>query len=174
MARQQRLRPKWVVRHAAESGYALYANRSLCEGETILSFEGRPHDLVSLSHVRQTWTPEGQQLFARHAYPLSDEIWVMLSRNPADWTPMRHSCDPNAWWSGLDIVARRPIAEGEEISLDYATFHNELMPEFVCTCGSEECRKVIRGSDYLQPFVERYGEHVSEYVRQKRAALGIC
>lgn len=168
LTRQRLLRPKWFVRYYPERGNALYARRAISAGEVILPLEMRPHTLVSISSVQQTWEPEQQQLFARHAYPLSDEVWVMPSDNPAEWTPINHSCDPNAWWSGLDIVARRPISEGEEITLDYATFHNELMPEFACTCQTPNCRKIIRGTDYLQPFVERYEGHVSDYVNQKR------
>jgi hypothetical protein len=38
-------------------------------------------------------------------------------------------------------------------------------------CEAPECRKIIRGTDYLQPFVDRYEGHVSDYVRQKRSAL---
>jgi hypothetical protein len=26
----------------------------------------------------------------------------------------------------------------------------------------------IRGTDYLEPFMERYGDHVSDYVRTRR------
>jgi len=173
LARQRRLRRKWFVRYHPDRGNALYARRAIAAGEVILPLEMRPHTLVSLRSIQQTWEPERQQLFARHAYPLSDEVWVMLSNNPAEWTPINHSCDPNAWWSGLDIVARRAISEGEEITLDYATFHNELMPEFACFCEAPDCRKIIRGTDYLKPFVDRYEGHVSDYVNQKRTALAI-
>lgn len=31
-----------------------------------------------------------------------------------------------------------------------------------------EFRKTIKGTDYLEPFVEKYGEHISDYVRTKR------
>jgi D-alanine-D-alanine ligase len=173
LARQQRLQSKWFVRYHPNRGNALYARRAIAAGETILPLEKRPHTLVSFSLVQQTWEPEQQQLFARYAYPLSDEVWVMLSDKPAEWTPINHACDPNAWWNGLNIVARRPISECEEITLDYATFHNELMPEFTCTCEAPECRKIIRGTDYLQPFVDRYEGHVSDYVNQKRSASGL-
>jgi len=173
IARQRRLRPKWFVRYHSDRGNALYARRAIAAGEVILPLEMRPHTLVNFSSVQQTWEPERQRLFARHAYPLSDEVWVMLSDKPAEWTPINHSCDPNAWWSGLNIVARRPISEGEEVTLDYATFHNELMPEFACFCKAPNCRKIIRGTDYLQPFVDRYEGHVSDYVNQKRTALAL-
>lgn len=169
LARQQRLSPKWFVRYHPERGNALYARQAIAPGEIILPLEKRPHTLVSRSYFQQAWQPEQQQLIARHAYPLTDEVWVMLSDHPAEWTPINHSCDPNAWWRGLDVVARRPISECEEITLDYATFHNEMMPEFPCFCEAPDCRKIIRGTDYLQPFVERYEGHVSDYVKLKRS-----
>jgi D-alanine-D-alanine ligase len=168
LARQKRLRRKWLVRYHPEHGYGLYTRQSICAGEVILPFEMRPHTLASFSHIQNIQLPEQFQLFARHAYPLTDEVFVALSDNPADWTPINHSCDPNAWWEGLDITARRPISAGEQITLDYATFHNELMPDFSCACGAPNCRKIIRGSDYLLPFVETYNEHVTDYVSQRR------
>lgn len=170
LVRQERLRPRGSVHYHPGRGYGLYANKAIAAGEVILALEKRPHSLVSSSILQQNWNPEQQQLFARYAYPLTDEVWVVLSENPAQWTPISHSCDPNAWWSGLDIAARKPIAEGEEITLDYGTFHNELMPEFACLCQAPECRKTIQGTDYLQPFIERYKGHVTDFVRRKRIA----
>ena len=170
LARQKRLRAKWFVRYSSESGYALFARQAIAASEVILPLEKRPHTLVSRSFIQQTCSPEQLQLFARNAYPITDELWVALSDHPDKWTPINHSCDPNAWWEGLDVTARRAIAVGEEITLDYATFHNELMPEFHCSCQSPECRKIIHGTDYLQPFVERYNGHLSDYVREKRNA----
>ena len=77
-----------------------------------------------------------------------------------------HSCDPNCWLDGLDMVARRDITAGEELCLDYATFCGPAMKPFDCLCTSPLCRDVVRGTDYLLPEIrERYGEHVSPYVR---------
>jgi len=45
---------------------------------------------------------------------------------------------------------------------------NELMPSFDCFCGSSRCRGTIHGDDYLSDEVERYGDHFSDYVRNKR------
>jgi hypothetical protein len=42
------------------------------------------------------------------------------------------------------------------------------MDDFFCHCGADSCRGIIRGTDYRESFVERYGEHVSDYVRRKR------
>ena len=168
LARHKRRRKNWEVRFDREKGYGLYAARPLEPAEVVDPLEERPHYLVSKRHVDRHWSPALQDVFARYAYPLSDEIWVMWSNDPNDWKPINHSCDPNAWLDGLNVTARRRIAAGEEITLDYATFCNETMLEFPCACGSVNCRKTIRGTDYREPFIAAYGEHVSDYVRTKR------
>jgi D-alanine-D-alanine ligase-like ATP-grasp enzyme len=170
LARHARRSRAWEVRPYPDGGYGLHATRALEPGERILAFEERPHTLVSLSRVESEWDEPRLSWFERYAWPLTDETWVMWSRDPEEWRPVNHSCDPTAWLEGLDVVARRAIAPGEEITLDYATFYNERMPDFECGCDAAECRGVIRGTDHLQGFVERYGEHVSDYVRSKRRA----
>ncbi|HKK28498.1 MAG TPA: SET domain-containing protein-lysine N-methyltransferase [Gemmatimonadota bacterium] len=162
-----RQRP-WEVRPRGEDGYGLHAARPIAEGERILAFEEREHRLVSLSRVQASWDERERAWFERYAWPLTEETWVIWSRDPEAWKPVNHSCDPSAWLEGLDVVARRPVGAGEEITLDYATFYNERMPAFECDCGTEACRGIVRGTDYLEAFLDRYGEHVSDYVRRKR------
>jgi len=120
-------------------------------GEIVEAHEEQPHVLVSTTHVRQNWSAEQQLWFSQYAYPLADEVFVSWSQDPEQWKPINHSCDPNAWLVGLDLVARKEISAGTEITIDYGTFYNEQMAEFACTCGAAECRKVIRGTDYGSP-----------------------
>lgn len=168
-----RVRPpeKWKVVAQGGSGYGMVARRKLQEGELIVEYEEQPHVLVSRSHVESVWKDRESRWFERYAYPLTDEVYVMWSDDPDDWKPINHSCDPNAWLDGLNVTARREIGEGEEITMDYATFCAEPMPEFECTCDAADCRGTITGTDHLKPFVSRYGDHVSDYVRRKREAL---
>lgn len=57
-----------------------------------------------------------------------------------------------------------------QITADYATYSVHNMHEFQCMCGAARCRGLVRGTDYLEPWVDTlYGEHVSEYVALKRA-----
>ncbi|NIR42212.1 MAG: SET domain-containing protein, partial [Actinobacteria bacterium] len=56
---------------------------------------------------------------------------------------------------------------GEEITLDYATYHDERMRGFECDCGSAECRGIVRGDDYLLDVVARYEGHLSEHVARR-------
>ncbi|HYE94871.1 MAG TPA: SET domain-containing protein-lysine N-methyltransferase [Rubricoccaceae bacterium] len=170
LARHRRRQRKWAVRRLPERGYGLVATTRIRKGETVLRFEERAHTLVTRGHVNATWGPRERDWFARYAWPLTEEVWVMWEQDPEAWRPVNHGCEPNAWLSGLDVVARRPIAPGEEVTLDYATFYHETMPAFACTCGAATCRGVVSGADVLAPFVDRYGKHVSDYVRARRAA----
>lgn len=168
-ARHRRRQRPWEVRPRPDGGYGMYATADIPAGKTIVAHEETPHRLVTLAHVEGEWSEEDRGRFGSHAWPLTDETWVIWGRDPDDWTPIDHSCDPSAWLDGLDLTARRSIRLGEEITIDYATLYNERMPAFECACDAPVCRETIRGTDYLDDFVDRYGEHVSDYVRAKRA-----
>ncbi len=170
LARRDRRRVPWEVRADREGRYGLFARRPLRRGERIVAYEGSAHHVVSRRHVERTWEAPERDWFAGYAWPLGEDAWATWSPDPQEWKPLNHSCDPTAWLDGLDVVARRDLAAGEEITLDYATFCTEPMREFACACGAPECRGVIRGGDHLEPFVERYGAHVSGHVRARRAA----
>ena len=168
-ARHRRRQRNWEVRPRPHDGYGTYATTDIRAGEKIVEHEAASHRVVSLSHVEREWSTADRRRFDTHAWPLTDETWMVWSRNHDDWLPVDHSCDPNAWLDGLNLVARRSIRLGEEITIDYATRHNERMPAFECRCESPLCRGTIRGTDHLGDFVDRYGDHVSDYVRAKRA-----
>jgi len=166
--RRDRRRRGWEVRWTPGNGHGLVATRAIRRGERIIAFEETRHVLVTRSHVERCWGEPQLSWFKSYAWPLTDETWVMWDRDPESWKPINHACEPNAWLEGLDVVARRAIRSGEEITMDYATFMNELMPSFDCFCGSSRCRGTIHGDDYLGDEVERYGDHFSDYVRNKR------
>ena len=166
LRRRRRAEKVWEVRYDAKGGYALHAARELRAGEVIDRWEERAQHLVTRAHVEAHWNAQQKRWFRQYAWPLTDEVHVMWSDRPEEWKPLDHGCDPNAWLSGLDLVARRDIAPGERITVDYATFCGPLMEDFECRCGSPLCRGVIRAADHLAPFVkQRYGAHVSDYVR---------
>jgi D-alanine-D-alanine ligase-like ATP-grasp enzyme len=169
--RHGRRQRSWEVLPRREDDYGVYATRAVPQGERLMVFEETPHHLVTSTHVEASWDERRRDWFARYAWPLTDEVWVTWSEDPEEWRPINHSCDPSAWLEGLDVVARRPLKRGDEITLDYGTFYDERMPSFECTCGAGECRGTIRGDDYRLDIVARYGTHVSDHIRRKRAAL---
>lgn len=135
---------------------------------------GSPQTIVSLGHVERKFTPQEQSWFADYAWPLSEGLHAMWSEHAEDWKPINHACDPNTWLDGLDLVARRDIRRGEAITMDYATFCGPRMRAFECRCGASQCRAVVRPEDHLAPWLgERYGDHISDYVRQARRELAL-
>ena len=72
-----------------------------------------------------------------------------------------HSCDPNLWWlDSLTLGARRDIGAGEEVTTDYATSTAISDFRMTCSCGSENCRRVITGEDWkLETLRTAYGAH---------------
>lgn len=168
IARHRRGRRSWRVLPRPAGDYGMFATRRIRPGERIIVFEEQAHHLVTRAHVESNWDARRRSWFGRYAWPLTDEVWVMWSDDPGAWRPVNHSCDPNAWLEGLDVVARRRIEPGREITLDYATFQDHRMTPFECACGARACRRVVRGEDHLQDFVARYGDHVSDHVRRVR------
>lgn len=168
LARHRRRSKSWRVRPRRDGDYGSFANRHIDAGETIFAWEEQPHNLVTRTHVETHWDAVHREWFDRYAWPLTEEVWVTWSSDPEEWRHLNHSCDPNAWLDGLDVVARRPIGPGEEITMDYATFNDERMPAFECSCRAERCRKVIRGDDYLLNVMDRYEGHFSDHVRRRR------
>ena len=117
------------------------------------------------SHARSTWPARELGWLERYAYPLNDEVLVTWSPRPEAWAPINHSCDPNAWLEGLDLVARHPIAPGEEITVEYATFIAGAGAAFSCHCGSADCRGRVSPEDWRSPELSRrYHGHSSAYV----------
>ena len=137
-------------------------------GEIIVQYETKPHYLITKSYMEKNLNAQEKEWFPRYAYPISDEVWAFWSDKPKEWTPINHSCDPNAWLDGLNMIARRDILPGMEITMDYATFMNEQMPSFACECHSPLCRKNIHGTDYQLPGMDIYTGHFSDYIAHKR------
>ena len=168
-ARQRARARPWALRYVEGEGYGLYATRDIARGEAIEVHEERPAQLVTRRHIERHWDAERRRCIGEYAYPISDEVWAMWSDNPDEWKPINHSCDPNAWFDGLNLAARRPIARGAQITLDYATFVTDGLESFTCRCAAADCRGTIGGDDHLLPFIdERYGEHISDHVRRRR------
>jgi D-alanine-D-alanine ligase len=158
----------WKRAFHPDQGYWIMSTKDISKDDLIFEHEEQQQYLVTRSHVDTTWTDDKKRWFRQYAWPISDEVYAIWSPNPEEWIPINHSCDPNAWLTGLDVTARKPIPAGEEITLDYATFCNEIMEPFSCNCGADDCRKLIKGTDYLLHDVrQKYGEHVSAYVKEK-------
>lgn len=145
-ARYARRRPAYVMRGDAIAGYGIVASRPLEPGNVVWRGEERPMRVVTRRHVEANWAASEQETFRRYAYPISGEVYGIWDSDPAAWAPQNHSCEPNTRYDGLNVVAARAIAVGEELTLDYAEFLDESAEPFDCACGAQGCRGRVVGT----------------------------
>ncbi len=60
---------------------------------------------------------------------------------------LSHGCDPNSAldMANFELVARRDIAPGDIVTVDYAETEDRLHRQFACACGAGNCRGWITG-----------------------------
>jgi len=84
---------------------------------------------------------------------------------------LNHSCDSTLWMADeVTLIARRAIAAGEELTVDYALFSGEADAglEQGCRCGSPVCRHITTGNDWQLPEVQqRYYSHFSPFINAR-------
>jgi uncharacterized protein len=121
--------------------------------------------IVSSREIEKYWYKMGHV-----GIQIDDNFFIVpTSREELEITGVfNHSCDPNCGFSNsITFITLRDIKAGEELVFDYA-FCESKIKEFVCECGSLNCRKVIKPTDWKNSELwEKYGEYYSPYLREK-------
>jgi hypothetical protein len=142
------------VRPSAIEGRGLFAREAIGAGETVMQLGGRLVPRAELDELIAT-----SEVYV-DCISVGDGIDLVLPAGH-DVHFGNHGCDPNIWHAdAFTLVARRDIAAGEEITLDYATQADNEELSFDCACGSPICRVVVTGGDWRRPDLRgRYGDH---------------
>jgi D-alanine-D-alanine ligase-like ATP-grasp enzyme len=136
---------KYIVKGNSIAGYGIYANCNINANELVFNLEEATQRIATLQHIEKNWDALEKEMFKKYAYSISDEVFLLWSDNPQDWAPQNHSCNANTAYNGLNVLATREIAKGEELTLDYGSFLDQNMQSFTCTCGAANCRGFIEG-----------------------------
>lgn len=72
-----------------------------------------------------------------------DRVRVVMPRHRGEWRPLEHSCDPNAQDQDGHLVARRRIATGQTVTVDYHVTAGLEWKPFECRCAAPNCRRLI-------------------------------
>ena len=149
------LHPGIEVRDSPIEGRGLFARQAYPEGVVVSRLGGR---LVSWAELRALIADPGQSYVDTITVSETEHL-VLPPRRPNGYG--NHSCDPNLWWTGpYELATRRPIAEGEELTNDYAASTAEPAFRMDCRCGSPLCRTTVTGDDWQRTDLQdRYGEH---------------
>lgn len=145
IARHQHIQKKYAVKGNAIAGYGIYATCNIRPKELIFNGEARSQRIITRRFVEENWSEVNKKIFARYAYPVSNEVFLLWDNDPAEWAPQNHSCQPNTAYDGLNVIAISPITQGQELTLDYASFLDDQMEPFQCHCGAPGCRGLITG-----------------------------
>lgn len=104
------------------------------------------------------------------AMPIGHGLYLHQVTNNRKGT-VNHSCDPNCRMTGFNkLVAKRDIDINEELTIDYGGCAIGIGLPVIekCTCGSNNCRGVIKTDDYKLMNVE----DLNLYGRYKRGLNG--
>jgi SET domain-containing protein len=140
-------------------GYGLYSKKSYFRNEIILSesewYADLTEDWITLSVSEVNGLSESEkEAFLKYSFDIAfgetkGTFHETALSNPANF--INHSCHPNTEFDGQDnIRAKRDIRNGEELTIDYGTFTVNFDQTFVCGCGHNNCRKLVRKDDWKQ------------------------
>ena len=154
-----------AVADAGHKGVGVFASRPFRGGEVVLRFRGRVVHRDVLSELTP-WERE-------HLGEVSRETYQVL---PSPRCYLNHACDATAVSSADTVYARRDIAAGEEVTIDYRVnaWDDGGLWEMVCRCGAAPAPHLVRGdffslSDALQAEYARYAPRfLQEAYRRRR------
>jgi len=140
-----------------DKGYGLFATRKINKNEIVWELD----NLCKIFPLKESIIKK---------YPLAFQFGdnYVFCNDDSDF--MNHSCDPNTWWgSDRQLIARRRINKGEEITYDYSTtdVSSDWISDWECKCGSSNCRKHISNKDCLKKsFQLKYKNHLPSWTQK--------
>lgn len=159
--------PKLEARYIESKGfYGVFARDSIEAGEFLLMWSGTLYNGAALESLSDLERSRGVQV--------EEDLYLIPVRMGETADYVNHSCMPNAGLMGQTaLVALREIAPGEEICYDYAMTDGSPYDEFVCECGTPQCRGRVTGSDWLLPALQaQYRGYFSSYLQRRIDRLG--
>lgn len=154
------LSPKCEGRITHDKGRGVFAIKPIQRGEWIVTWGGRIIDAYEYT----TLNADQKRL----SLQIEDEFFLLTEvEGPADW--VNHSCSPSAGLAGqVSLLALRDIAEGEEITFDYAMTDGCDYDEFQCLCQAPSCRGRVSGQDWQRPELwDIYKHNFSPYLQRR-------
>ncbi len=137
---------KIEIRTSPIQGNGVFATAFIPKGETVHIMNGREVGWLKCLFLILT-----KQIHIDMPFQISSKSYILLNNLSIS---INHSCEPCCAVSGKNqIVARRDIAAGEEISYDYSTtvlpsiFTKSWLME--CRCGQKNCRKEVRNAAFM-------------------------
>jgi hypothetical protein len=155
--------PKVVKRSSLINGRGLFATAAVAKGEVVVVKGGYILTRDQRDQIGEELGPSEVQI--------TEDLFIgpcALNEREGGMMHLNHSCDPNLGPQGqIVFVAIRDIAAGEELTIDYAMTDDEPY-EMECQCGSKTCRKLITGTDWQKPELQKkYDGYFSWFILRR-------
>lgn len=155
------LDPRVIVLPSPIEGRGLFARERIETGEAVIRVGG---ERLTDDEFRT------RKLVIYSALAIGEHLNLLLTDDgPVNFG--NHSCDPNLWMADeVTLIARRPIAAGEEVTSDYAMYTADLPWSMPCRCNSRLCRGIVTNDDWQQSELQgRYAGHFSPFLNRRIA-----
>lgn len=159
---QSHLSPKLEAKPLPEKGgVGVFAREPIGRGELLVLWGGRIIDEAELDPAMSN--------FSQRVLQIEEGLYLLAPEPLEPSDRFNHSCNPNAGFTGqIGLVAMRNIAIGEEVCFDYAMCDGTPYDEFICSCGSENCRGNITGEDWKRPELRKeYAGYFIPYLQRR-------
>ncbi len=175
MAEQRWRETSWYdsrveIRPSGIQGGGMYAHALIRAGETVAIVGGTPMTDAEFAAYRST-------VERYNASQIGEDLHLVDLIQTPDQVEgsINHSCDSKLWMNDeVTIAARRDIATGEELTLDYALVTSDPVWRLdrLCQCGSSLCRHIVTGGDWRLPDVQRrYAGHFAPFLNTRIETL---
>lgn len=143
---------RYYIKNSGIQGKGVFARTNLKSGE-------------SIGIVKGPIVPDNEEScrkYGAHYIHSISYTHAILVKNSLRFT--NHSCEPSCGLKNrIEIVAMKDIKKNNEITIDYDTLDYNW--EMICNCGSQNCRKKIRGYKYLdEKLKDKYKEFTAPYL----------
>jgi hypothetical protein len=137
------------LRASSIQGRGAFATRAIRKGARVIEYVG---ERISQAVADERYDDSTMSRHHTFLFNVDEDTVIDAAHEGNDARFINHSCDPNcqAFLEGdrIYIYALRDIAEGAELSYDYAYDRTEGMgPEeerlYLCKCGAATCRGTI-------------------------------
>jgi SET domain-containing protein len=156
-----------IVANSVVHGRGLFTNADLDAGRIVIRLGGR---LVSSRELERLLDESAAYV---DTVAVAEDVHLVL---PSGTTVHygNHSCDPNLWHVGpYEIATRRPVAAGEELTVDYGTQSAGAGFSMGCSCGAGRCRGVVTSEDWRRPELQAvYAGHWVPVLEERIRRLG--
>lgn len=138
------IHPATELRHAGHGiGHGVFALEPIPRGTVTWVLDAL--DRVFPPAAKEAFPPIYQPLLDKYTYRDAAGGFILCWDHARF---MNHHCDPACVGTRFGFeVAARDLAEGDELTVDYATLN--LLPHeaFECLCGGRECRRSVGAED---------------------------